>query len=91
MKTFSIYLIVAFFFIQLCSCEEDDKVIGPIPFRFEFFSLGGPIEGDTSCGEPPIFMVGQQGEVGVDDPLWGNYIFMSQFLKQCGNRRVWRL
>ncbi len=81
MKTFSIYLIVVSFLIPLCSCEEDDKVTSPIPFRFEFFSFGGPIEDNTSCGEPPIFMIGQQGE-GEDDPILGNYIFMSQF---CNN------
>ncbi|UJH67865.1 hypothetical protein [Allomuricauda sp. SCSIO 65647] len=81
MKTFSIYLIVVSIIIPLCSCEDDDNATRPIPFRLEFFSLGGPIEGDTSCGEPPIIMVGQQGE-GVDDPLLGNYIFISQF---CNN------
>lgn len=81
MKTFSIYLIVVAIITSLCSCEEDDKVTGPIPIHFDFFSLGGPIEGNFSCGEPPVFMIGQQGE-GVNDPLLGNYTFISQF---CNN------
>ncbi|NNE77492.1 MAG: hypothetical protein HKN31_10520 [Pricia sp.] len=81
MKTFSIYLIVVLTIISLSSCEKDDKVTDPIPFRLEFFSAGAPIEGNTSCGEPPNFMIRQLGE-GVNDPLLGNYTFVAQF---CNN------
>ncbi|MCK0148132.1 hypothetical protein MWU78_20970 [Arenibacter sp. F26102] len=81
MKTFNIYFIVASMTLFLWSCEKYVKVRGPIPFQFEFTTYGGPIEGDMSCGEPPIFMIRQEG-AGKKNLILGEFTFVGQF---CNN------
>jgi len=80
MKTFCTYLLLLPLIIALNSCEDDDKIKGPIPFRFEFTSFGGPVAGDTSCGDAPIVLVRQEGE--GEDILLGKFTFVAQF---CNN------
>ena len=64
----------------LAACDNDDAIPDPIDFQFKFYSSGGLVDGDTSCGEPPIFLIKQDGE-GTDQTL-GDFTFASQF---CNN------
>ena len=75
MKTFSNYLFAVLSIAALWSCETDDKIAGPISFQFEFSSFGGLVEGDMSCGEPPIFLIRQKGE--GTDKLLGDFTFVA--------------
>lgn len=80
MKRFSMYLIVASMTIAFWSCTKNAKVIGPIPFQFKFYSLGGPVVGDESCGVSPVVLVRQEG--AGSNKLLGEFTFVSQF---CNN------
>jgi len=79
MKHLKIICIVLIMMVVV-SCECDDPIVNEsVPFKFEFTSMGGPIEGDETCGPPPVFRIKQEGS---GSGTLGDFEFFSTF---CNN------
>ncbi len=77
LKIIPIYLLVIILFI---SCDKEDPQPQSLPFILNFFSIGGPVDGDASCGSPPIVLIKQEG--AGSGTVLGDFDFFSQF---CNN------